>query len=148
MAIKDQYFTVSEAAKITGVTRQTMSRWIADGKISAEKVGREVLIEKDELSRYLVEQRTTEFASQIVNDITDRIRKKYNYSELDIVRLNEFDQRNTFNFSVLREDGTFEIVSVRIRKAEPLINKSKNYLVFGFKVKIEKIEREIYEEDK
>lgn len=52
MTLKDKYFTISEAAKEIGVTRQTISRWIADGKISAEKVGRETLIKKKDLQKY------------------------------------------------------------------------------------------------
>lgn len=44
MALKDSYFTVAQAAEELGVTRKTISRWLADGKLSAEKVGREKLI--------------------------------------------------------------------------------------------------------
>jgi len=130
-----------------GVTRQTVSRWINEGKFTAEKVGREVLIEKKELTRYMLEQGVTEFASQIVNDIIERVRKKYKYDDFDIVKFLEFDQRKTFSFSVMRKDGTLEIVSVDISQAEPLDSRGKLYLVYGFKVKIEKIERDIYEED-
>lgn len=49
MALKDNYFTVSQASEYLGVTRQTISRWIEEGSIAAEKVGREKLISKEEL---------------------------------------------------------------------------------------------------
>ena len=52
MAIKDQYFTISEAAKQLNVTRQTISRWVSRGKIPGEKVGRETLIKKEDLFKY------------------------------------------------------------------------------------------------
>jgi len=49
MALKDSYCTISEAAKDLGGTRQTISRWIRQGKISGEKIGREMLIKKSDL---------------------------------------------------------------------------------------------------
>ena len=49
MALKDEYFTISEAAKDIGVTRQTISRWIIERNIPAEKVGRVTLIKKGAL---------------------------------------------------------------------------------------------------
>jgi excisionase family DNA binding protein len=52
MALKDRYFSVSQAAKEIGVTRQAIHRWIASGKIPAEKVGRETLIAKKDLYKY------------------------------------------------------------------------------------------------
>jgi len=42
--VKDDYITVSQAAEHLGVSRQTISRWIADGKFPAEKMGRQKLI--------------------------------------------------------------------------------------------------------
>ncbi len=52
MALKDTYFTISEAAKQLKVTRQTISRWVAKGNIPAEKIGREVLIKRGDLHKY------------------------------------------------------------------------------------------------
>ncbi len=52
MAIKDEYFTISETAKELGVTRQTISRWVAKGKITTEKIGRERLIKKEDIEKY------------------------------------------------------------------------------------------------
>jgi len=52
MALKDNYITITQAAKQLGVTRQTISRWIAKAYVSGEKIGRETLIEKKELYKY------------------------------------------------------------------------------------------------
>lgn len=52
MAMEKQY-TVLEAADACRVTRRTVMRWLADGKITAKKVGRKWLIPTSELVRVL-----------------------------------------------------------------------------------------------
>lgn len=52
MAIEKQY-TVLEAADACRVTRRTVMRWLADGNITAKKVGRKWLIPASELVRVL-----------------------------------------------------------------------------------------------
>ena len=52
MAIKDSYFTITQAAKEMNISRQTMSNWISEGKIQAETIGREKLINKEQLYAY------------------------------------------------------------------------------------------------
>lgn len=47
--ISDHYITLAEAAAIKGVSTVTIWRWIRAGRIPGEKVGREVLIRKDDL---------------------------------------------------------------------------------------------------
>ncbi|MFC1897551.1 helix-turn-helix domain-containing protein [Chloroflexota bacterium] len=54
MALKDEYLTISQGAKELGVTRQTISRWIKEGKIPAEKIGRETIIEREALRKYQI----------------------------------------------------------------------------------------------
>jgi len=44
-----QYHTLGEAAKAAGVSRVTFWKWLKAGKVSAIRVGREVLIRKDAL---------------------------------------------------------------------------------------------------
>jgi len=68
MAIKDRYWTISEAAKQFKVTRQTISRWIAEGKIPTEKVGREILIKKKDLSEFY-RKRLYESAADSIIDL-------------------------------------------------------------------------------
>lgn len=54
MALKDSYYTVSQAAKELGVTRQSVSRWLNEGILSAEKVGREKLIPRMEVFSFML----------------------------------------------------------------------------------------------
>ncbi len=49
MTLKDSYLTITQAAKKMGVSRQTISNWLAEGKITAESIGREKLIPRDQL---------------------------------------------------------------------------------------------------
>jgi excisionase family DNA binding protein len=54
MALKDAYFTITEAAKDASVTRQTISRWIREGQIPAVKIGRVTLIKKQDIRKHQV----------------------------------------------------------------------------------------------
>ena len=51
VTLKDKYFAISETARELNVTRQTISRWIKQGRLSAERIGRETLITKREVQR-------------------------------------------------------------------------------------------------
>ncbi len=42
----DSYYTVSPAAEVLGVTRQTISRWLRDGTLNGREVGRKVVIQR------------------------------------------------------------------------------------------------------
>jgi len=58
MAIKDMYYTVSEAAKELDTSRQTIYRWIANNKIPIEKIGGVVLVEKKAVDEYAADRFT------------------------------------------------------------------------------------------
>lgn len=47
--IKDKYYSTSEVAKLLGVSRITVFNMVKDGRLKAEKVGRNYLIHKDSL---------------------------------------------------------------------------------------------------
>ncbi len=52
--VADLFVTLSEAAKLTNVTTATISRWITEGKLSVERIGRERVIPRaqvEELQR-------------------------------------------------------------------------------------------------
>ena len=49
MHIVDYFYTEQQAAKLLGVNRITIWRWIKQGKFSVQQVGREVLIPKWEV---------------------------------------------------------------------------------------------------
>lgn len=137
MALKDSYFTISQAAKHLGVTRQTVSRWVAEGKLLTEKVGRETLIEKAELERYRVDQAILEGATRIIDGMIDFIREKYRYTDEDVVNFIKFDHRKTFWFSVKKADSTSEIVAVTIGKAKLTDSKDAQSLYYGLTIPVE-----------
>lgn len=142
MALKDKYITVSNAAQIAGVTRQTISRWIAESHLIAEKVGRQVLIDKKEFGQYLRRQNVYRMAAQIIDGVADRIRQEYKYTEEDRVEFLKLDfKKDIFHFSVVRKDGTHEVVSVSVSKPEKLSSKGEPFLLIGYKFPIKKMER-------
>lgn len=49
MQIIDYFYTEKQAAKVLGVNRITIWRWIKESKFNTQQVGREVLIPKWEV---------------------------------------------------------------------------------------------------
>ena len=49
MLVSDYFYTLGAAAKELGVTRVCMWRWIQQGKIKGEKLGRETIFPKWEI---------------------------------------------------------------------------------------------------
>ncbi len=167
MALKDEYFTISEAAKEIKVTRQTISRWIKDGNLPTEKVGRAVLIKKDALYQHnkerLLEENRTSFEGQVIS----YIREQYNYTEDDEIKfikadmpyliLSIFEKRNipeeqktkwVWEFLVTLKNGVQEKVFVQTGKTEHLHrNQGDPFVLFGMKKPIEKVEKEILEQE-
>lgn len=142
MALKDKYITVSEAARLAGVTRQTISRWITEGHLIAEKVGRQALIDKKDFAQYLMRQNTYRMASQIIDGVVERIRQEYNYTEEDKVEFLKLDfKKDIFHFSVVKKDGNHEVISVSVSKPEKLSSKGEPFLLIGYKFHIRKMER-------
>jgi excisionase family DNA binding protein len=130
MALKDEYYTISQAAKMIGVARQTISRWIDEGKIPAEKIGREVLIAKNEVITYIKNHSLTQLSALSMDDLVKRIRERYGYS-------------NEVSFK--KGDGTRETIYflLGIGDAEPLISDDWQSLRVGLIYPVEKIERVI-----
>ena len=62
--IKDDYLTISQVAEKLSFTRQTVHRYIAQGKLKAETVGRTRLISKDQIVELLYEY---------ISEVNDRI---------------------------------------------------------------------------
>ena len=110
MALKDEYLTISQAAEDLGVTRQTISRWVAKGEIPAERIGRETLIHKDDLQ--IIESRQDEdIRNKIVKRLISEVRKKFHYTREDKIEEIEPSKR-AIRLSVTRKDGTHEILRV------------------------------------
>jgi excisionase family DNA binding protein len=76
MAIKDNYYTISEAALVLGITRQAISRWIKEGKLDAESLGRVKLIEKEKIRKIKYESLKDEIKSSIKYNIFSSIDKR------------------------------------------------------------------------
>lgn len=136
MALKDSYFTISEAAKEIGVARQTISRWITEGKLNAEKVGREMLIEKNELYRHEDERYGKLIYNLLVRLLTNYVREEYNYAKEDTVEL--IKAGRAFIFSVTRRDGTREKVTVDFDGMSWNEDKQRYF------VEVKKIKKEAY----
>jgi len=49
MKIMDYFYTEKDAAKLLGVNPITIWRWVKDGKLDLQRVGREALIPKWEI---------------------------------------------------------------------------------------------------
>ncbi|MCI0441358.1 MAG: helix-turn-helix domain-containing protein [Chloroflexi bacterium] len=45
--VKAEYYTLGEAAQCLHVSSVTIWRWIKDGRLKAERIGREVLVQKN-----------------------------------------------------------------------------------------------------
>jgi excisionase family DNA binding protein len=97
MPLMDSYFTVAQAAKELGVTRKTISRWLADGKFPAEKVGRERLIKKKDLHEFHYLKHVKAVAERITElyeaTIKDYLREKGRFPEgkaLELVPLEDY----------------------------------------------------------
>ena len=56
--VKADYYLYQEAARRLGISKPTLWRWIHDGKVKIERLGREVLIEKTTIDA-LAKERTT-----------------------------------------------------------------------------------------
>ena len=57
VSIKD-YLTVPEFAKSAGVTQQAIRKAITEKRVKAEKIGRQWLVKKVELKKYIREPRS------------------------------------------------------------------------------------------
>jgi len=142
MALKDVYYTISEAAKELNVSRQTLYRWIADNKIQVEKIGGVTLIEKPKVVEYGV-KKFYESAYQVMDSrCIDQIRKQYGYSNEDkIVRIEPED--DYLVYLVTRKNGRQE--KIKIGDVEVAISVSREQ--GGVKVTDLKFKEVIKEEE-
>lgn len=138
MALKDKYLTISEFAKELGVTRQTVSRWIKGHKLSAEKIGREVLIKKRELSRFPRHKLSVMFAKEMDVQFIKFIRSHYGYSEDDKIEPIGDD------FVVTKSDGTCDVV--QILEGSITVDIDESTRVGAIKITVKNVKREPYKQ--
>jgi excisionase family DNA binding protein len=113
MSLKDEYFTVSQAAKELEVTGQTILRWVKSKKLPAERVGRESLIPKS-----AVMERKLKDSELLLDDIVSwflaannckLVRDQLGYKVDDRIMVNGAD---SYTFLVTRKDGSREISEI------------------------------------
>ena len=64
-----QFVSVTEAAKITGVNRATIHRWIKNGKLEATSIGRTNLILRDDVHALAQQRRSAALATWTEQEI-------------------------------------------------------------------------------
>jgi len=72
--LKDNYYSTTELAKLLGVSRITVFNMIRDGRLKAEKVGRNYLIPKDSLG---IDAELTEDQKQKISKAVKKTVKEY-----------------------------------------------------------------------
>ena len=111
MALKDRYLTVAQAAKLVGTTRQTVYRWINEGKIPVEKIGRETLIEAEEFYRHMDMAWVEIVRSKIAEKIFEILFAKYSFMQKNVAVGEVLDQTRNKSFDfIIKLNPTLTLV--------------------------------------
>ena len=146
MALKDMYFSISEAAKEFKVSRQTIYRWIEDKKILTEKVGGVILIDKAAIRKYATRKSFQSFAHGMDIYLVETLRKQCGYGSKDVIE--DVDrEKGSMSFIVTRKDGTSEKVNVGGIEITIATNKGDNGPTFK-NMKLVDVAREEYKQPK
>ena len=132
MALKDNYITITQAAKQLGVTRQTISRWIVKGYVLGEKIGRETLIKKRDLQKYhrlkLSEAAADAILAMYLSEVEDYCREKGYISEPGHM---EFAEEGEVNIELTSQNKD-EITNRLKPKIEALLKQlSRQSIIIG-----------------
>lgn len=145
MALKDEYFTVAQAADKLGVTKQTVYRWINNKELVAEKIGREMLISKKELSNYDEELFFRSFGNAITDKMGRMLQQAYlkddTIADTEIVRPDP--EEPSAQFVIQYKDGTsakltYGYAGYNVSEFDPA-NKRPMRFTVNFKTKFEEI---------
>ena len=132
MALKDQYLTVSQAVAQFSVTRQTIHRWIRDGVLTAEKVGRELLINRQSLDEYNTHRIGVILAKMISWKIADNdfkeLRDYFNFGKADVIK--QVGKPEKLTFIVTKEDGTKD--ELKVLQYSMNTDEKRRKIVFSF----------------
>jgi excisionase family DNA binding protein len=129
MPLREDYFTIAEASKFLGVTRQTVSRWIKGGRFNIEKVGRQILIDEHDV---------LELQGNILGSLIIRTIKYLNiylinvcgeYEDDAVIKFKKVVDNNVFQFTVLKADKSVDTINIPITMYIRYRNK-KFYLEF------------------
>ena len=116
MAIKDKYFTITEAAKYLHVTRQTIGLWIKEGKLPAESVGRETIIEKSQIEKYKLNEFFEFVKFEAIEQLQRAIMESYGFGVVAEITLQETQKDGIFIFGVTKKDGRNDVVEIQINR--------------------------------
>ena len=81
----EKLYTLKEASRVLNVHEQTLRKWIAQGKVSAVKLGKVLRVSPKELEHFIKERRTTttteveemvEFVSSNLGKIKGSLRRE------------------------------------------------------------------------
>lgn len=73
--MRKDFFTTTELAKIMGVNRITIFRKIKAGKIKAERIGRNFVIDKKELGKVLEKELTEKQKTEIEKAVEKTVKE-------------------------------------------------------------------------
>ena len=140
MALKDEYFTISEAAKDIGVTRQTISRWITERDIPVEKIGRVTLIKKEDLKYQRIRlsfAAADRIIALIYRGYTDYCKEKGYITAIESVTCVNVNARTAYSNVSVATVGSFDGSSRKIKisaeqNAEILSRVEKGLVEFLF----------------
>jgi excisionase family DNA binding protein len=121
MGLRDKYITISEAAKEVGVTRQTISRWIRAEKVFVEKLGRETLIEKEQLFRIYDEKMLEQFSEAIkrwLRGATWKYLQENHYVTEHSTGAIVDQSRENIRIKAWEEDGSIKVFDIPIEHME------------------------------
>lgn len=125
MSLKEDYLTIFQTSKFLGVTRQTVSRWIKEGKLPIEKIGRQMFIKIEDVLEY----QSNILGELIINTIkyygTFFIKKWCGYGDEDIVRFNKIVDENVYQFTVVKKDKSIDIINFPFDMS--IVYKNKKY---------------------
>lgn len=125
MVIKDLYFTISEAAKELGVSRQTIYRWINDKKIPTEKIGGIVLIEKIKIQERKTQSERESFTQLVGNYMTEEFKKQFLTKDTDDIEVLP-DEEGFLVFKITNKDGTQKKISIGGALVKVYIGRDEN----------------------
>jgi excisionase family DNA binding protein len=129
MPLREDYLTIAEASKFLGVTRQTVSRWIKDGRFNVEKVGRQMLIDVNDV----LTLQSNILGNLIIRTIkyldTYNIKWACEYGDDAVIKFKKVVDNNVFQFTILKADKSIDTINIPITMRIGYRNK-KYYLDF------------------
>ena len=121
MPAEEKYLVMNNAARILGISKQTMSRLIDRGELQDVKYARDRLIDKRDFERFK-ERNFSERLFQLLGvAIADAIRNKYEYSSRERIRV----------YGIEKGRWIFHVMTGKTQAAEVRVPLSEIELVYS-----------------